>query len=207
MDYILPLAGLALVHLLAVVSPGPSFVVVAQVAAARSRRAGVMASLAMTIGAGIWAIAAMVGLQALFARFETLYTVMRIAGGLYLLWIACKMWRHAGAPLPAPQPGQDPGSTSDVFRRALLVQLSNPKLVVFMGSIFLALLPADAPLWVSFAAIAIVLANEFGWYALVALVFSAGPARDAYRRAQRWIDRTMGVVLGGLGLRLMLDRS
>ena len=145
MDYILPLAGLALVHLLAVVSPGPSFVVVAQIAAARSRRAGVMASLAMTIGAGVWAIAAMVGLQALFARFETLYTVMRIAGGLYLLWVAYRMWRHAGAPLPTAQPGQDPGSTSDVFRRALLVQLANPKLVVFMGSIFLALLPAGAP--------------------------------------------------------------
>ena len=139
MDYILPLAGLALVHLLAVMSPGPSFVVVAQIAASRSRRAGLVASIAMTIGATIWAIAAMVGLQALFARFDTLYTVMRIAGGLYLLWIACRMWRHAGAPLPTPQAGQAPGSTSDAFRRALLVQLSNPKLVVFMGSIFLAL--------------------------------------------------------------------
>ena len=207
MEHLAALAGLAVVHLLAVASPGPSTVVVIQAAAVSGRRVGLLAAFAMMLGALIWAAAALYGLQILFARFEWLYAAFRIGGAIYLLYLAVMMLRHAGSPLPETGSSTVQAGVWRGFLKALLLQLSNPKVMVFMGSIFLALLPAGAPLWVSLAAIAIVLVNELGWYALVALVFSAGPARDVYRRAQRWIDRTMGVVLGGLGLRLMLDRS
>ncbi len=206
MDYLLPLAGLALVHLLAVASPGPSFVLIAQTAAAHSRRAALVGAFAMTVGATVWAVGAMLGLQALFARFETLYLVLRIAGGLYLVWLAIRLWRGAAtaAPdLPAGA-GAAPLPVAGAFRRALLVQLGNPKVAVFFSSVFLALLPHDAPLWVGVAAIGIVFVNEFAWYAVVALAFSAGRAQNLYRRAKRTIDRVTGVVLGGLGLRLVL---
>ena len=207
MDYLLPLAGLALVHLLAVASPGPSFVLIAQTAAAHSRRAALAGAVAMTVGATVWAVGAMLGLQALFARFETLYLVLRIAGGLYLVWLAIRLWRAAATAAPELSAGSGaaPLPVAGVFRRALLVQLGNPKVAVFFSSVFLALLPHDAPLWVGVAAIGIVFVNEFAWYAVVALAFSAGRAQNVYRRAKRTIDRVTGVVLGGLGLRLVLD--
>jgi len=208
MDYLLPLAGLAFVHLLAVASPGPSFVLIAQTAAAHSRRAALVGAIAMTIGATVWAVGAMLGLQALFARFETLYLVLRIIGGLYLVWLAIRLWRTAGtaAPeLPAEAATAASLPVAGAFRRALLVQLGNPKVAVFFSSIFLALLPHDAPAWVGIAAIGIVMVDEFAWYALVALTFSAGRAQSFYRRARATIDRITGVVLGGLGLRLVLD--
>ena len=58
------------------------------------------------------------------------------------------------------------------FLRALLLQLSNPKIMVFFGSIFLSLLPAQSPGWLDGAALAIVAVNEFTWFALLALLFS-----------------------------------
>lgn len=207
MEYLLPLVGLAMVHMLAVASPGPSFVLIAQTAAAHSRRAALTGALAMTVGASVWAIGAMLGLQALFARFETLYLVLRIAGGLYLLWLAIRLWRFAGTAVPDLAGGVTstvPPATG-AFRRALLVQLGNPKVAVFFSSVFLAVLPHDAPTWVGIAAVCIVMVDEFVWYALVAFVFSAGKAQGFYRRARATIDRITGVVLGGLGLRLVLD--
>ena len=81
MDYAVALAGLALVHLLAVASPGPSTVLVIQTAAVSGRRAGLLAAFAMMLGALAWAAAALYGLQVLFARFEWLYVGFRIAGG------------------------------------------------------------------------------------------------------------------------------
>ena len=63
------------------------------------------------------------------------------------------------------------------FLRALLLQLSNPKIMVFFGSIFLSLLPAQSPGWMDGAALAIVAVNEFTWFALLALLFSGGRAR------------------------------
>ncbi len=203
MHYLLLLAGLALVHLLAVASPGPSTVLVIQTAAGSGRRAGLLAALAMMVGALAWAAAALYGLQALFARFEWLYVALRILGGGYLLYLAVMLWRHAGAPLPATEPGTRREGGWRGFLHALLLQLSNPKIMVFFGSIFLSLLPGDLPVWMEAAVLAIVAFNEFAWFALLALLFSGGTAQAFYRRAKRWLDRIMGGVLGLLGVRLL----
>ncbi|MBS0221160.1 MAG: LysE family translocator [Proteobacteria bacterium] len=203
-SYLLPLLGLAVVHFMAAASPGPSFVLVAQTAVGSGRRAGVLAAFAMMLGAVAWAAAALFGLQALFARFEWLYIAMRIGGGLYLLYLAVMMWRHAPEPLPEPSAAGRKTGAMQGFVRALLLQLGNPKVMVFFGSIFLALLPADPPGWMQAATLAIVAFNEFTWYALITLLFSGGPARTIYRRAKVWLDRIMGGALALLGLRLAL---
>lgn len=206
MEYVAVLAGLALVHLLAVASPGPSTVLVIQVAAVSGRRAGLLAAFAMMLGALVWAAAALYGLQILFARFEWLYIAFRIAGAIYLLYLAFMLLRHAGAPLPEADPAAAKTSAWQGFLKALLLQLSNPKVMVFMGSIFISLLPAQPPVWMDATVLAIVAINEFTWFALLALLFSGSTARAFYRRSKVWIDRVMGGALGVLGLKLALDR-
>jgi len=202
-DAVVALLGLAFVHLLAVASPGPSTVLVVQTAAV-SRRGGLIAAFAMMLGAVAWAAAALYGLQALFTHFAWLYLVFRIAGGLFLIWLAVMIWRHARDPLPeiaAPAPGGD----GRIFVRALLLQLSNPKIMVFFGSIFLSILPQDLPGWMQAAVLALVAFDEFTWFALLALMFSGASARAFYRRAKFWLDRIMGGALALLGLRLALS--
>lgn len=209
MDLVYPLIGFALVHLLAVVSPGPTFLVVARTAAGGSRLAAMVAALAVGIGAVTWAAAALFGLQALLVRFDWLYVALRIAGGLYLVYVGVMLIRHAGhgEPTAALAVGATSApSLARVFRAALMVQFSNPKVAVFFGSVFLTLLPVGAPAWTTAAVLAIVFANEVGWFSLVALLFSGGAVRAAYRRARVWIERLTGGVLAALGLRLALDR-
>ena len=77
--------------------------------------------------------------------------------------------------------------------------------MVFMGSIFVSLLPAQPPAWMDATVLAIVAVNEFTWFALLTLLFSGGPARAFYRRAKFWLDRIMGGALALLGLRLALS--
>ena len=203
MEYAVALAGLAVVHLLAVASPGPSTVLVIQTAAVSGRRAGLLAAFAMMLGALLWAAAALYGLQVLFARFDWLYVAFRIAGALYLLYLAVMLIRHAGAPLPEADPSAIRAGAWQGFVKALLLQLSNPKVMVFMGSIFISLLPAQPPAWMDATVLAIVAINEFTWFALLALLFSGGAARAFYRRTKLWLDRLMGGVLGLLGARLL----
>ena len=206
MDFVVALLGLAVVHLLAVASPGPSTVLVIQTAAVAGRRGGLLAALAMMVGALLWASAALFGLQALFARVDWLYLAFRIGGAIYLFYLAIQLWRHARDPLPEMPVGLALRLTGwQGFLRALLLQLSNPKIMVFFGSIFLSLLPAQSPDWLDGAALAIVAVNEFTWFALLALVFSGESARAFYRRVKVWLDRLMGGVLGLLGLKLAFD--
>ncbi len=205
MEYFVALLGLALVHLLAVASPGPSTVLVIQTAAVAGRRGGLLAALAMMVGALLWATAALYGLQALFARFDWLYLAFRTGGAVYLVYLAIMLWRHARDPLPESATGASVHLSGwRVFLRALLLQLSNPKIMVFFGSIFLSVLPQHLPAWIDGTVLAIVAFNEFTWFALLALLFSGGPARAFYRRAKFWLDRIMGGALALLGLRLAL---
>jgi threonine/homoserine/homoserine lactone efflux protein len=210
-DYAVALLGLALVHLLAVASPGPSTVLVIQTAVVAGRRGGLLAAFAMMLGALMWAAAALYGLQALFAQFQWLYVAFRVGGAVFLIYIAWILWKHARDPLPeiSDRPtGQDSGwqgFAPAIFWRALLLQLSNPKIMVFFGSIFLSVLPQHMPAGMDSSVLAIVAFNEFTWFALLALLFSGGPARAFYRRAKFWLDRFMGGALALLGLRLALS--
>lgn len=205
MEYVAALAGLAVVHLLAVASPGPSTVLVIQTAAVSGRRAGLLAAFAMMLGALAWAAAALYGLQILFARFDWLYVGFRIGGALYLLYLAYMLIRHAGAPLPEASSSVARGGAWQGFTKALLLQVSNPKLMVFMGSIFVSLLPAQPPAWMDATVLTIVAINEFSWFSVLTLLFSGETARAFYRRAKLWLDRIMGGALGLLGLKLALD--
>jgi threonine/homoserine/homoserine lactone efflux protein len=202
-DAAVALLGLAVVHLLAVASPGPSTVLVVQTAAV-SRRGGLIAAFAMMLGALMWAAAALYGLQALSARFAWLTQAFQIAGGLFLIYLAVTIWRHARDPLPEVATIAR-GSAGLIFARALLLQLGNPKIMVFFGSIFLSVLPHDMPAWMQGAVLALVAFDEFTWFALLALTFSGATARAFYRRAKFWLDRFMGGALALLGLRLALS--
>lgn len=206
MEYVAALAGLAIVHLLAVASPGPSTVLVIQTAAVSGRRAGLLAAFAMMLGALVWAAAALYGLQILFARFDWLHVAFRVGGAAYLLYLAFMVLRHAGAPLPEADPSAIRAGAWQGFLKALLLQLSNPKVMVFMGSIFVSLLPAQPPAWMDATVLAIVAVNEFAWFALLALLFSGETARAFYRRTKLWLDRFMGGALALLGLKLAFDR-
>ncbi|MCK6451395.1 MAG: LysE family transporter [Alphaproteobacteria bacterium] len=204
MDFALPLAGIWLANLMGAMSPGPSFFLVARASAEHSRRVGLASALGMSIGAGAWAAAAMFGLAVLFAQIAWLYRIVQLVGGLYLVYLAVMIWRAAPRPLALDGAVIDrrPG---DAFLTALVVQLSNPKVVVFFGSIFVALLPAHAPSWVWAVALAGVLCNEMAWYSIVATLFSAEPARRAYGRAKAWLDRAMAGFLALIGAKLLLD--
>ena len=200
------LAAFAAVHLLVAASPGPAFLAVSRTAIGASRSAGLIAAAAMSTGAVIWAVATFLGLHVLFAQAPWLYDAMRLGGAAYLIYLGIGMLREAwrgSAPADAGKPVVAGGAT---FLRCLAVQLSNPKAAVFFGSIFVTLLPADAPLWVKGAALAILGMNEFGWYALVALVLSAPRARRVYSQAKRALDALFGGFLTVLGVKLALSR-
>jgi threonine/homoserine/homoserine lactone efflux protein len=196
---LLILSSIGLAHIAAVVSPGPSFLLTARTAVARSRSDGIKVAFGLGIGAALWAAAALFGLNALFHALPTLFIIMKIAGALFLIWIAWQIFRYAGDPLTF----EGEAASGNPFWRGFLVQIGNPKVMVFFGSIFIAMLPENPPLWMLFALLALVAFNEVLWYCIVAMFFGAGPVRAVYLKAKAWIDRITGLFLGAVGVRLL----
>jgi threonine/homoserine/homoserine lactone efflux protein len=184
-------------------SPGPSFVLVSRIAVSRSRVDGLAAAIGMGLGGVGFSILALAGLTALLSQFGWLYLALKVAGGLYLVYIAYRIWRGASEPLEVSEATAGHRAVGRSFMTAFLTQVSNPKTIVVYASIFAALLPKTIPLEL-FVAIPIgVFAVEAGWYTIVAYAFSARHPRRIYLAAKKWIDRAAGTVMAGLGLELV----
>ncbi|UVA80974.1 LysE family translocator [Pandoraea commovens] len=188
--------------------PGPSFVLVARNAIGLSRRDGLATAFGMGVGGIFFGGVALAGLYTLLQTVEWLYIGLKVAGGVYLIYVAWKIWRGAGHPITVDATlTASRGSVRKSFWIGLSTQLSNPKTAIWYGSIFAALLPQHPPLWCYFVLPPLVFAIEFGWYTIVALCFSSKGPREVYLRAKKWIDRIAAAAIAALGLRLILNAS
>ncbi|MBM9595773.1 LysE family translocator [Roseitranquillus sediminis] len=194
-------ASIAFLHLLAAMSPGPSFVVSVRTAASQGFRAATGLAVGLGLGALVWAGAALTGLALLFEIAPWLLTAMKVLGGLFLVWIAVATWRHAAEPMPDADVAV-PRSVASAVRLGLMTQLANPKPAIFFGAVFVGLVPADANLAAVALLLAVIFADETLWYILVARVFSLQRARAAYARAKGLVDRAFGGLIAAFGIKI-----
>ena len=188
-------------------SPGPSFLFVAHNAVALSRRHGYATALGMGSGACIFSVIALLGIQAVFTAVPILFWLMKVAGGCYLLYLASRMLRAARKPLQNIPAEIQAGNTS--LRRAycagLFTQLSNPKTAIVFAGVFSALLPQHIPLYFYIVIPVVAFCIDAGWYLLVAFLLSADSPKQTYLNLKPAIDSTAGLVMGGLGIKLILN--
>jgi len=204
MHLVLSLAAVLGALAVGVISPGPSFLMVARTAVARSREEGVAAALGMGVGGMLFCILALVGLTTLIAAAPAAYFVFRVFGALYLIYLGWRIWRGAGETLrDLAETTESENSRRGAFARGLLTQVSNPKTAVVYGSVFAALLPPHLPTIAAIVLPVVVFGLEAGWYAIVALALSAPAPRATYLRAKTTIDRAAGSVMALLGAKLL----
>lgn len=192
--------------LVGAISPGPSFVFIMRTSVAQSRADGLAGALGMGVGAAFYGALALLGLKTLMTEASWLYVALKIAGGLYLIYLAYKIWMGAKEPITASATeGTVKANVAKSFALGLATQLSNPKIVAVFGAVFAALMPENAPLWVDLALPPLIFLQETAWYALVAIVFSSVRPRALYLGAKLWIDRAAAAVIGVLGVRLLIE--
>ncbi|MCL2309676.1 MAG: LysE family transporter [Proteobacteria bacterium] len=195
------------------ISPGPSFVLVARTAAAAGRREALATALGLGCGAFAFAVMALLGLHAVFVAVPWAYTALKLGGGIYLLYLAYRIWRSARQPLPSlalASRSQDAGAQHvyprvylRAYLRGLATQLSNPKTAVVFASVFAALMPEHPALAFYLIVPIAAFAIDAGWYTIVSYVLSATAPRAVYLRYKANFDRLAGGIMGLLGLKLI----
>jgi len=189
--------------LLGVMSPGPSFILVAQTAMSKSRIEAIAVSLGMGVGAAIFALIAAMGLIILLQTVPTLYLGLKIVGGSYLCFLAYKMWRNANEQKAENSAEEEQSGVVKMFVIGLLTQLSNPKTAIVFGSAFAAFLPASIPdftyIYISASAFII----DFVWYVLVAILLSTSKAQQLYANSKKIICGVASGFMGIMGIKLL----
>lgn len=196
-----------LAYVVAVASPGPSNMAIMGIAMGQGRGAAVALALGVMTGSMVWAMLAAAGMSELLARYAQALVAIKIAGGIYLLYLAFKFARAAWATPPQRAVCGPVVPWSALYRRGVLLHLSNPKSVLgWMAIMSLGLRP-DAPAFTFHAILAGCAVLGLVIFVGYALVFSTGIMRRAYLAARRWIEATLAVVFAAAGLRLLLSRG
>jgi threonine/homoserine/homoserine lactone efflux protein len=187
-------------------SPGPNMMAVAGAALSQGRRAALLVVLGIASGSLVWAAATAAGLAALLAAVPALITVLKFAGGLYLLYIALRgamtAARGEGSIAVAAPAGLD-GIAA--WRRGVFVVLTNPKAALMWSAI------ASFLYGSGFGSVEVLLFGPFTFvsasviYGTYGLLFSSGFAMSAYARFARWFEAAFAAVFGTLGAILLID--
>ncbi len=201
------LSTVALIHFIALMSPGPDFFFVSQVAASRSRKDGLKAVLGICVGVVIWAGIALLGLHLILQKMAWLHQGIMIAGGLYLSYLGYQLLKsaknHSSANLPTAMPLSQ---SKHLFMKGLLTNLANPKAIVYFGSVFSLFVGDDMSAGARWSVFALVAIETLVWFSLVAAIFSLPAFRKGYQRAAKWIDGVAGTLFVAFGLHLIFSK-
>ncbi|MEI5997242.1 LysE family transporter [Paraburkholderia bengalensis] len=209
--YLPILLQIALVYLVALVSPGPNFFMITQLSLAGRRGLGAASALGVGTGSTVWVSLAMLGFATVLQKIDWLYNGIRIAGAIYLVWFGIKLVLASAkrgetvAVSIEPPPTDDRGAYFRAWRAGMLTCLTNPKACAFWTSIFATLFPAHPPLWFYGVALAMIGTMSISWYGGVAVMFATERTQRGYRRLRRPIDGVCGALLVGLGAKLAAD--
>lgn len=206
LDHLPALGTLALLHLASAAIPGPNTIVIGYRAASGSVAEGLRAAAGVVAATLVWVIVSLAGVGVLLQQAGEVYATLRLAGAAYLVYAGGRLLLSAAHPA-APTAAAPARAASSSFRAGLLTTFSNAKSAVFWTSVFVVALPLDAPFAFQAAAVALVAIQSATWYGLVALAFSAPPARRAYRGFGRWLDGIAGGVMVLFGLKLALEEN
>jgi len=189
------------VLLAALASPGAAMLFITRMTVSSGRVAGIATGIGLGTAAAMWTLAALLGLEAVFAVFPWTYTALKLGGAAYLIWIALQTWRQARDPL-----GDAPTARGRAFVSGLLVNAGNPKSMLFAAAIIVVVFPQG----LAAADIAVIVLNhwvlELVFYTGLSVLLSSGPARRGYISLKPLLDRIAATLLGALGVRLILEK-
>lgn len=193
-------------YLIAVASPGPSTMAIMGAAMSQGRGAAIALALGVVTGSMTWAVLAATGIATILAAWAPALFVIKLAGGVYLLWLA---WKSAKSALTSAPHQVRPASCTPkirLYRKGVLLHLTNPKAILGWVAIMSLGLQQDAAPQTMAAILGgcaiLGLVVNLGY----ALLFSTSTISRIWQKSRRWIEGVLAAVFGYAGLRLLLSK-
>lgn len=195
------------VYFVAVISPGPATLAISATAMARGRASGMALAIGVLTGSYIWASLAALGMSAVLTRYAYSLTVLKVAGGCYLLWLGWKNFRSAMMPGDARIIVDAQGNTTfrALYLKGLGIHLTNPKAIFVWLSLVSLGLPRNASPEIIGIFIGGAMIIGLISFNLLAILFSTGPMMRGYRKARRGIEGFLGAFFAFAGVKLLIS--
>lgn len=195
------------VHFLAVASPGPDFAVILRQSLCASSRSGIWTAIGIGSGILVHVTYSLLGLGLLIAQSTTAFTVLKVLGAAYLLWVGWQCLKaKPDADLAEEGVGLEEGASAatawKAWRLGFLTNALNAKATLFFVSLFSVVISPSTPLWVQgFYGLWMTVMTGL-WFIGLALFLSREQVRGFFRKISHWIERVTGVALIALAGKL-----
>ncbi len=196
----------ATIATLGMLSPGPDFFLVIKNAARYRRPAAMMTALGVILGVATHMSYCVAGLAVVITTTPWLFNFLKYAGACYLIWIGIQALLSRGeSKLSIDNATQSPITLKAAFLQGYLCNLLNPKATLFFLAVFTQILQINSSvgekLW--YASIIWVLAVI--WWPLLVILIQSAPVRRGLAKAQKVVDKLLGGLLIGLGIKVALS--
>lgn len=198
---------------IAVISPGPDFVMAVRNSIVYSKRAGIFTAVGFGLGVLIHVTYTIFGISTIIAKSILVFNIIKWAGAAYLIYIGVQALRSKGMGQQVVENATTEklshASMSDIraLRSGFLTNVLNPKATLFFLAIFSQIIsPATPFMWQAMYGVTCAIMVML-WFSLVSLVLNQGVIRTLFLRATKWIDRICGALLIALGLKVALTSA
>lgn len=210
MEFYIHLPGILLAYsvvFMALLTPGPAILAIIGTALERGRQPAYWFASGVVCGSAFWGTAAALGMSVILVTYTHALFIFKIAGGLYLLWLAWKSLKSAvGSQTQGSLVEAKKGNARQMWFSGLLLHLMNPKAIMaWIATIALGVTPTS-PVWVSFAIVIGSVFLSFVGHFSYALLFSTNRAANLYMKAKRPIAFLFSALFGFAGLKLLTSR-
>jgi len=202
------LLSVAMIWAVACVTPGPNTLLVIRYCLTAPRRVAAYAALGTVTGTLCWGLAGWLGINALFQAAPFAYLALKIAGGLYLVWLGIRVFADA---LKARRAVDLISEKIEIpvraaYRMGLATNLANPKSALFVASLFAVTMPAGTPFHYGLAAITVMVSVSALYYLCLVSLITHPKVAAGYLKAKRKIDLGVATVFVGFGTKLLLSQ-
>ncbi len=201
--------ALALIHFLALISPGPDFAVIVRQSVRFGRQAGIATALGIGMGISVHVIYTLFGISALLHRASWLMNLAEMLGGGYLLYLGYGFIKKAGKSIPSGTIDINDSEQIRSFRRSFtlgfMTNATNPKATLFFLAVFTTVVSGATPLQIQILYVVWMCFVSIGWFVIVSLIFTNQAVRQGFLKFGGWFERLMGIVLIAFSLRLLWE--
>lgn len=208
MPYLTEFLTVAVVHFLAVASPGPDFVMLSRNSLVHGRKTGVYSAIGLGLGITVHVAYSLVGIGFLIAKSTLLFSLMKFVGAGYLFYIGYKSLTAKSSHLHLTEQKESKEmSPVAAIRMGFLTNVTNPKATLFFLALFTQVINPETPMWIQLLYGIEMSFVTFAWFALLAVLLSLHIIKNKFARIQHATERVMGVILIALGAKLVFSSA
>ncbi|PNV34758.1 lysine transporter LysE [Streptomyces sp. DH-12] len=195
--------AVAAITVLAVIAPGADFAMVVRNSYLHGRRTGLLGAAGVAAGVLVHVTYTMLGVGLLIASSAFLFTVVKLTGAAYLVYIGVRTFRTR-AEVTVDLERSTGLTPLAALRTGFLTNVLNPKTTLFVVSTFAQVVGPGTPVLQQAGYGLFMSLAHLLWFAAVALFFSHDRMRGLMLRGQRVLNKVIGTALAGLGVSLAL---